>query len=240
MSATHLAYHIPREFTFSPSLLGPAISMGLLWMVTGKPIRFLSTFEIAVDAKEYSALLYFQNHPDEVRKLDAIILKQAETTGPNIQLSRIVQWRWHEWPPSTFEKFCQALMKYLRGDRDGRPASADDVGLKEFRRELINEIKATGRLLSAELRRKRRTYTKRELANAWREFIVAEASKCPRLYSNCDHFVSFVGDDRLPSNEISHMLQGVRFSATALCDEFLGHRMRRDPEKLRQKISRQK
>jgi hypothetical protein len=99
-----------------------------------------------------------------LEKLDALILKQAETMGWRLALSGLVHQRFNAWDlmpdgPELFEQYGRALARSARRSQKREPTPIDDPDLYSFKNETVAELRIV-------LRNLRNAFgTKTKLAN---------------------------------------------------------------------------
>jgi len=170
MPHSHLVHRIPRELQGHPGSLGAATTIGLLAMLLDLPLVYQGTVEISWEVRLLTAVQECCSGA-ELARLDELIIDEAETYGPHLSTSRLVQWRQPEWNPQQFVRWGKALAKW-KSDRKGGRAAIDDPGWREFRENTIAEIRASARALQEKIRRLPRIYIERgDLASRWRELM---------------------------------------------------------------------
>ena len=181
-----------------------------------------------------------KNREDE--KLDALILKQAETFGWRISLSKMVQERlivWEELPNGSerFEMFGRACARAVRIMQKKELPPIDDPGLRRSKFVAVGEL----RLLLKNLRDEFATArTKPTTAVIWERFaaiVTAEPDTFEYLYRNLDSWKNFFKDDD-GSSSIKALAFGRRLSPAALFDSWLARSKGYDDDSVRQQLSR--
>ena len=119
---------IPRSYPRSPEALGTLITKELvdIWQ------SILSEAERHDFPQQLTAT--------SVEKLDALILKQAETLGWRLGLSPLVQFRFSNWDldaigPTLFAQYGKVVAKAARRLQGREPPPIDDPQLYQVKRE---------------------------------------------------------------------------------------------------------
>jgi hypothetical protein len=222
-----------------PGSLGAATTIGLLAMLLDLPVVYEGTVEISDEVRLLTVVQEYCPEA-ELARLDELIIDEAETYGPHLTTSRLVQWRQPEWNPQQFLRWGKALAKW-KSDRKGGRAAVDDPGWREFRENTIAEIKASANALQEEIRRPPRIHIRRgDLARMWQELIDANPNGFGHLRANLASFLDFVADEDAPSNQLIAISERKQLSAPLLFDEWWGFRTHRPHQNLSEIISRLK
>jgi hypothetical protein len=174
-----------------------------------------------------------------VEKLDALILKQAETMGWRLALSELVRRRFSEWDISPngaalFEQYGKAVAKAVRRFQRLEPPPLDDPNLYRFKQESVPELRMFLRSLRTAFSRRRVGPSSDELIEHFKKTILAGDAAFLHLKTNIDLWVMFF---RTNSTLARPFLLGKRASPGALFDCWFAWTKGLEPETIRQKIS---
>jgi integrase len=219
---------IPRPYPPSAETLGAIITKELSYIWEG----ILSDSEIReLRSQSVSA--------SGVEKLDALILKQAETLGWRLGLSELVHLRFNDWDfqangPVLFEKYGKALAKSARRMQKLEPPPIDDPDLYRGKQETVLELRLFLRSLRNAFSRLRRQPSSDELIEYFRTTISAAGDAFIHLKTNSNSWLQFFRADPI---SVKLLLHGKRAAPATLFDAWLAWGKGFEPETIRQKIS---
>ena len=172
-------------------------------------------------------------------KLDALILKQAETMGWRLGLSELVCWRFSEWEfqpngPALLEQYGKALAKSARRFQKREPPPIDDPDLYRLKQETVLELRLFLRNLRNGFTTRRIQPSSDELIDYFRKTVSAEGVAFIHLKTNINSWLQYFRADSIP---IKSLLHGKRATPAALFDSWLAWSKGLDPETIRQKVS---
>jgi len=118
----------------------------------------------------------------------------------------------------------------------------DDPAWYTFRKETLEELESSGRLVEDFLRsqRSRIRVQRRDLAEAWRTVIESHPNSFGHLRRELKSWLGFLTNENAPSNAIAALQARKNFSAPLAFDEWQGYQTRRDVGTLTTMISRLK
>jgi hypothetical protein len=174
-----------------------------------------------------------------IEKLDALILRQAETMGWRLALSPLVHLRFSEWDsrpdgPMLFEQYGRALKKSARLFQKREPPPIDDPQLYPFKEESVEELRRCLRQMRNAFSGRRAGPSLDELIDYFQKTVSAEGSALVHLKTNIDSWIEFF---RANSTMIKPLLLRKRGSPAALFDNWFAWGKGLEPETIRQKIS---
>jgi hypothetical protein len=169
------------------------------------------------------------------QKLDALILKQAETFGWRLALSTLVHRRFEEWDhkpdgPLLFGQYGKALTKCARIFQKRQAPPIDDPDLYRAKEETVVELRLLVRSLRNSFSQKGCNPSVDELI----DYVRHESGHHPHLNANIASWLQYF---RLHPTSIKLLLSQQRTSPAALFDEWLAWSKGLEPETVRQKIS---
>ena len=218
--------HIPRPYPPSQEALGALITQELL-----------DLWENLLSDAEFDEVRRLRPSPSAVEKLDALILKQAETMGWRLGLSALVHLRLSEWDfqsngPALFERYGKALAKSARRFQKKEPLPIDDPDLYRLKHETVSELRLF-------LRNLRNAFSTRRVAPSSDEAIdyfqkTVSGGAFVHLKTNIDSWLQFLREDW---TSIKPLLLGQRASPAALFDAWFARSKGFEPETVRQTIS---
>lgn len=217
---------IPRPYPSSGEELGKLISDALwtIWMgVLSK--------EDHVDSSKFS--------PADFEKLDALILKQAETLGWRVALSELVHRRFWDWDlqpngPALFEQYGKVLARSARRFQKKGFPPIDDPDLHLVKQETVQELRELLPNVRKAFSASRSRPTSDQLIDFFQKNVSAEGDAFIHLKTNINSWVQFF---RADSTTIKSFLLRKRASPAALFDSWLAWSKGFEPETVRQKIS---
>jgi hypothetical protein len=184
---------------------------------------------------------------DEKRneKLDALILKQAETFGWRISLSKMVQARfrvWEELPNGSerFEQFGKACARAVRIMQKKEPPPIDDPGLRRSKFVAVGELRLLLKNLRDEFSIARTTPTAAVISERFAAIVTAEPDTFEYIHQNLDSWKKFFKDE-YGSSSIKALAVGVRssrISPAELFDTWLASSKGYATDSVRQHLSR--
>ncbi len=174
-----------------------------------------------------------------LERLDALILKQAETMGWRLGLSALVHLRFSGWDfqangPALFEQYGKALAKSARRMQKLEPPPIDDPDLYRGKQETVLELRLFLRNLRNAFSRKRRQPSSDELIEYFRTTVSADGDAFIHLKTNINSWLQFF---RADSISVKLLLHGKRAAPATLFDAWLAWGKGFEPETIRQKIS---
>ena len=219
---------IPRPYPPSAENLGALIT-GELFAIWEDFLSDAELYELRHSLPSLSA----------VEKLDALILKQAETFGWRLALSPLVHLRFSDWDshpngPGLFEQYGKALKKCVRVFQGKKTPPMDDPDLYRLKQETVPELRQFLHNLRDAFSRKRTMPTSDELVEHFQKIVSADDSAFLHLKTNINSWVQFF---RAKSASTKPLLLRKRASPAALFDSWLAWSKGLDPETIRQKIS---
>lgn len=173
-------------------------------------------------------------------KLDAIILKQAETLGWRLLVSSRVLKRMSQWwaqqanGPELFERLGEALAKSARIMQEGELPALDDPGLVPFQDQTVRELRFVFRELKRVSLKRHANLDEHETTKRFAEIISHSKDRCGYLRANLDSWLQFLIKN--PALLRAHAL-GRRSSPATFFIEWLSWCKGHDPETIRKKIS---
>jgi hypothetical protein len=175
-----------------------------------------------------------------VEKLDALILKQAETMGWRLGLSPLVHLRFWEWDlqsngPRLFELYGKALAKSARRYQKKEPPPLDDPDLYLTKQETVSELRLFLQNLSNAFSKRGARPSSDELIKYFQKTVSAEGDAFIYLKANMNSWLEFF---RADSISIKPLLFKRRRSPAALFDSWLAWGKGVESETIRQKISK--
>jgi len=220
---------IPRPYPASAELLGALITTELLYI-----------WETCVLSEaELDDLRRSQPSPAAIEKLDALILKQAETMGWRLGLSPLVHLRFWEWDlqsngSTLFELYGKALAKQARVSQRKEPPPIDDPDLYHVKQETVPELRRFLQILRNNFSKRRRTPSSDEVVDFFQTTVSAEGDEFIHLKANMNSWLEFF---RVNSTAIKSLLHSKRTAPAALFDSWLARSKGVGSETIRQKIS---
>ncbi len=174
-----------------------------------------------------------------VEKLDALILKQAETMGWRLGLSALVHLRFSEWDsypngPALFEQYGKALAKSARRFQKREPPPIDDPDLYRVKQETVLELRLFLRNLRNAFSGRRTQPSSDELIEYFQKTVSVEGDAFIHLKTNINLWLQFF---RADSMSVKLLLHGKRATPATLFDSWLAWGKGFEPETIRQKIS---
>jgi hypothetical protein len=172
-------------------------------------------------------------------KLDALLLKQAETFGWRLALSQLVHLRFSEWDflsngPTLFQRYGKALSKSARLFQKRELPPIDDPDLYRVKQETVSELRRFLRNLRSAFSRRRISPSSHEIIDYFQKTVLAEGDTFIHLKANMNSWLQFF---RGNSISIKLLLHGKRTSPAALFDSWFAWCKGFEPETIRQKIS---
>jgi hypothetical protein len=225
----HIIARIPRPYPPSPEDLGALITEQLVNIWTG----ILSDKELReLQGKNPATATTFD-------KLDALILKQAETMGWRLGLSSLVHLRFCDWDfqpdgPNLFERYGKALAKSARCFQKKRPVPIDDPDLYRHKREAVPELRLFLQNLRSAFSRRRTGPSFDELIEYFEGTVSAQGDAFVHLRANLNSWTQYF---RANPTSIKLLLHGKRISPATLFDSWCAWGKGLEPETIRQKIS---
>ncbi len=225
----HIIARIPRPYPPSPEDLGALITEQLvdIWR------SILSDSERRdLEGTEPGMATTFD-------KLDALILKQAETMGWRLGLSTLVHLRFSFWDfqsngPKLFEQYGKALANSARCSQKKKPVPIDDPDLYRHKHEAVPELRLFRQNLTGAFSRRRLRPSSDELIEYFQNTVSAEGDAFIHLRANVNSWVEYF---RANPTSIKLLLHGKRASPAALFDSWCAWGKGFEPETVRQKIS---
>jgi len=174
-----------------------------------------------------------------VEKLDALILKQAETMGWRLGLSPLVHLRFSEWDfqsngPTLFQRYGKALAKSARLFQKRELPPIDDPDLYRLKQETVSELRLFLRNLRSAFSRRRVSPSSDEVIDYFQKTVSAEGDAFIHLKANMNSWLQFF---RADSISVKLLLHGKRATPATLFDSWLAWGKGFEPETIRQKIS---
>lgn len=218
---------IPHPYPASPQELGVLISNELT-----------NVWESLLSKAELKLLQSQKMAPTAFEKLDALIVKQAQTMGWRLGLSQVVHWVFSEWDfqdngPELFERYGEALATSALRFQKKRLPPLDDSTLPRFKKETVQELRQVLRHLRKAPSEKQGRLTSDRLINLFQVAVSREASKFRHLRANINSWKKFFRSQ----SPIKPVVTGNRVSPAALFDHWFAWSKGRDPETVRQRIS---
>jgi hypothetical protein len=172
-------------------------------------------------------------------KLDALILKQAETMGWRLGLSALVHLRFSEWDsypngPALFEQYGKALAKSARRFQKRELPPIDDPDLYRAKQETVLELRLLLRDLRNVFSTRRIQPSSDELIDYFQKTVSAEGDAFIHLKTNMNSWLQFFRSDPI---SVKLLFNAKRAALAALFDSWLASSKGFDPETVRQKIS---
>jgi len=172
-------------------------------------------------------------------KLDALILKQAETFGWRLALSQPVQSRFENWDfdpmgPTLFAQYGKAVAKAARRFQGREPPPIDDPQLYQVKRETVLEIREVLKNLRGSFSKGGVRPSSDELVEHFQKIVSAKTEQFGYLNANINSWVRFFRTDSIT---IKLLLNAKRTSPAALFDAWYAGCKGLEPETDRQKIS---
>jgi len=173
-------------------------------------------------------------------KLDALILKQAETFGWRLLFSEMVLRRFAEWEilhdgPELFERFGKACARSVRRSQKKEPRPIDDPDLRHSKFVAVAELRLLLKNLRNEFSTARTTPTTAVISERFAATVTAEPDTFEYLHKNLESWKRFFEDD--PSS-IKALAFGRTLSPALLFDSWLAWWKGRDVDSVRQQLSR--
>ena len=218
---------IPHPYPASPEELGFLISNELT-----------SIWESLLSKAELRSVRGQKPAPTVSDKLDALVVKQAQTMGWRLGLSQVVHQIFSEWDfqdngPELFKRYGEALaLSALRFQKERLPP-LDDPDLPFFKKETVQELRQVLRHLRKAYSEKQGRLTSDQLIKLFEVVVSREASKFCHLNTNISSWKEFFRSQ----SPIKPVVTGDRASPAALFDEWFAWSKGRDPETVRQRIS---
>ena len=182
--------------------------------------------------------------PDRVpaalfRKLDLIILHQAETLGWRLTLSELVRFRMSEWDhaangPDLFRRLGSAMARFARIVQRKELPPIEDPDAWQVKRETVEELRLILGRMRVNLAVRRTEPTRDEVLSLFSTSISDSPGSFPNLAANLDRWQRFFEENRV----LRPILLGDRAGPAALYDQFLAWSTGWEPESLRQAISK--
>ncbi len=201
---------IPRSYPPSPEQLGTLIDieLGDIWI------------KILPEAERDQFHWPDAVSPNALEKLDALILRQAETMGWRMGLSQFVHWRFDQWDvkpngPELFEQYGRAFATSARRFQKTKPPPIDDPNLHLFKKENVHEIRQLRRALKKEFCKKRIAPTSDQLIDLFQKTVSVEGDAFAHLKRNVKSWITFLREN---SEATEPLLLGKRASPAALFD----------------------
>jgi hypothetical protein len=220
---------IPRPYPPSAEALGAHITKELF-----------EVWESILSQTEFDELRGPQSlSATTVEKLDALILRQAETMGWRLGLSPLVHlrfWNWDFQPngPMLFERYGQALAKSARLFQRRELPPIDDPDLYRLKREAVSELRLFLRNLRNAFSRRRVGPSSDELIEYFQKTVSAEGDAFIHVKTNINSWIQYF---RVDSTSIKLLLHGKRSTPASLFDSWFAWSKGLEPETIRQKIS---
>jgi hypothetical protein len=220
---------LPRPYPTSGEALGALITRQLIDIWEG----ILSDSELRElkGTRSVSAAI--------VEKLDALILRQAETMGWRLGLSVLVHLRFGEWDaesngPALFEQYGKALAKAARRFQKRESPPIDDPELYRFKEETVAELRLFGRNLRNAFSKRRVGLSSDELLEYFEKTVSIQDNAFLHLKTNISSWLQFF---RTKFRLAKPLLLGKRASPAALFDYWLAWSKGLQAETIRQNIS---
>lgn len=174
-----------------------------------------------------------------LEKLDALILKQAETLGWRLGLSPLVHWRFSEWDvqsngPTLFERYGKALAKSALIAQKRALPPIDDPELYRVKLQTVAELRQLLRNMRRAFSKRRSSPSLDEMLDHFQKTVSADGDAFPYLKTNLNSWLKYI---RAHSTSIKVPLRGTRSSPATLFDAWLAWSKGMDPETIRQTIS---
>jgi len=174
-----------------------------------------------------------------IEKLDALILKQAETMGWRLGLSPLVHLRFWEWDlqsnrSTLFELYGKALAKSARRSQKKELPPIDDPDLYRVKQETVPELRLFLRNLRNAFSKRRAGPSSDELIEYFQKTVSAESDAFLHLKANMNLWSQFF---RADSISVKLLLHRKRATPATLFDSWLAWCKGFEPETIRQKIS---
>jgi hypothetical protein len=174
-----------------------------------------------------------------LKKLDALILKQAETMGWRLGLSKLVHQRFNAWDmkpdgPQLFERYGKAVARSARRFQKREISPIDDPDLYHFKNETVAELRILLRNLRNAFRTKRSGPSSDELIDCFRKNVSEGGDAFVRLTPNVGLWVKYL---QAHSTTIRPLLLGKRAAPASLFDFWFAWCKGLEPETVRQTIS---
>jgi hypothetical protein len=238
---------IQRPFPPSQEKFGEVITNELVEIFVNSVLTEDERESLATEAEN---LEHSNNEPsatDEKRneKLDALILKQAETFGWRISLSEMVQGRfrvWEELPNGSerFEQFGKACARAVRIMQKKEPPPIDDPGLRRSKVVAVGELRLLLKNLRDEFSIARTTPTAAVILDRFSAIVTAEPDTFEYIHQNLDSWKKFLKDE-YGSSSIKALAVGARssrISPAGLFDTWLASSKGYATDSVRQQLSR--
>jgi hypothetical protein len=235
---------IPRPFPPSQEKFGEVITNGLLEILLNGVLTEDERESLATEAESLQSGKNEPSATDERRneKLDALILKQAETFGWRISLSEMVQGRfrvWEELPNGSerFERFGRACARAVRIMQKKERPPIDDPGLRRSKIVAVGELRLLLKNLRNEFSITRTTPTTSAILERFAAIVTAEPDTFDYLHQNLDSWKKFFKDE-YGSSSMKALAFGRRLPPAELFDSWLAWSKGYEPDSVRQQLSR--
>jgi len=174
-----------------------------------------------------------------IEKLDALILKQAETMGWRLALSPLVHLRFSVWDlqsngPTLFGIYGKALAKSARRSQKKELPPLDDPDLYRAKQETVSELRLFRRNLRNAFSKRRVRPSSDELIEHFQKAVTAEGDAFIHLRANMNSWLQFFRADPI---SVKLLLHAKRASPATVFDSWLAWSKGFEPETIRQKIS---
>jgi hypothetical protein len=234
---------VRQPFPPSQEKFGEVITNGLVEILWNSVLTEAERGSLETEAE----LLKGPSVADEKRneKLDALILKQAETFGWRISLSEMVQARfrvWEELPNGSerFEQFGRACARAVRIMQKKEPPPIDDPGLRRSKFVAVSELRLLLKNLRNEFSIARTTPTAAVILERFAAIVTAEPDTFEYIHQNLDSWKKFLKDE-YGSSSIKALAVGARssrISPAGLFDTWLASSKGYATDSVRQQLSR--
>ncbi len=180
--------------------------------------------------------------PASFAKLDAIILKQAETTGWRLGLSRLVQFRFSEWDlhpngPEKHRKYGLAVARSARIMQRKELPPIEDPDQWRVKQETVEELRILLKNLRTTFALQRKSSAPKDVHNLFAKMVSDSPESFPHLAVNAERWSKFFEEN---PHTLRPMTLGDRAKPATLYDDFLAWCSGWDPDSIRQAISRLK
>lgn len=174
-----------------------------------------------------------------IRAFDEFIISQACIYGTYLMCVEPVQLRltqWHNEPDGAelIERLGRAISLGIKASRGQARFPIDDPSLYEFKQDTVPELRALRSRLRAKVASRHSSPSPTEIKTLVEQEIQDSPAAFPRLSRNLVALLHFLEQKR----EMANLFALGQISATRFFYEFSGWSTNRDPEKLRQMISR--
>jgi hypothetical protein len=173
-------------------------------------------------------------------KLDALILKQAETFGWRLSLSEMVQRRFSEWDllpdgPDRFERFGKACARSARIFQKIERPPIDDPDLRRVKAETVGELRLLLKTLRGVFSVRRTKLTMAAILQRFAAAVAEEPDTFRYLHTNLESWLMFFETNAL---SIKALAFGQRPSPATMFDSWLAWSKGHDADSIRQHLSR--